>query len=81
MKLQASVRINEGSFEDWKIFYDSYQVVRNRYVAEETVEKVAPNEALVEFKVTDLAGLTELSASQFVQDGENRMGVQVTIVQ
>jgi len=81
MELKASVKINEGNFDEWKVFYDSYQIVRHRYVTEESVNKVASNEAFVEFKVTDLDGLTELSASQFVQDGENRLGVQVTIVE
>ena len=81
MELRASVKINEGNFDDWKVFYDSYQIVRHRYVSDEFVKKITSNEAFVEFKVTDLDGLTELSASQFVQDGENRLGVQVTIVE
>ena len=81
MELKASVKINEGNFDDWKVFYDSYQIVRHRYVSDESVKKITSNEAFVEFKVTDLDGLTELSASQFVQDGENRLGVQVTIVE
>ena len=81
MELRASVKINEGNFDDWKVFYDSYKIVRHRYVSDESVNKIASNEAFVEFKVTDLDGLTELSASQFVQDGENRLGVQVTIVE
>ena len=81
MELRASVKINEGNFDDWKVFYDSYQIVRHRYVSEESVKKITSNEAFVEFNVNDLDGLTELSASQFVQDGENRLGVQVTIVE
>lgn len=81
MELRASVKINEGNFDDWKVFYDSYQIVRHRFVSEESVKKITSNEAFVEFNVTDLDGLTELSASQFVQDGENRLGVQVTIVE
>jgi hypothetical protein len=81
MELRASVKINEGNFDEWKVFYDSYQIVRHRYVSEESVKKITSNEAFVEFNVTDLDGLTELSASQFVQDGENRLGVQVTIVE
>ena len=81
MELKASVKINEGNFDEWKVFYDSYQIVRHRYVSDESVKKITSNEAFVEFKVTDLDGLTELSASQFVQDGENRLGVQVTIVE
>ena len=81
MELKASVKINEGNFDDWKVFYDSYQIVRHRYVSDESVKKITSNEAFVEFKVTDLDGLTELSASQFVKDGENRLGVQVTIVE
>jgi hypothetical protein len=81
MELRASVKINEGNFDDWKLFYDSYQIVRHRYVSEESVKKITSNEAFVKFNVTDLDGLTELSASQFVQDGENRLGVQVTIVE
>jgi hypothetical protein len=81
MELRASVKINEGNFDEWKLFYDSYQIVRHRYVSEESVKKITSNEAFVEFNVTDLDGLTELSASQFVQDGENRLGVQVTIVE
>ena len=81
MELRASLKINEGNFDDWKVFYDSYQIVRHRYVSEESVKKITSNEAFVEFNVTDLDGLTELSASQFVQDGENRLGVQVTIVE
>ena len=81
MELKASVKINEGNFDEWKVFYDSYKIVRHRYVTEESVKKITSNEACVEFKVTDLDGLTELSASQFVKDGENRLGVQVTIVE
>ena len=81
MELKASVKINAGNFDDWKVFYDSYQIVRHRYVSDESVKKITSNEAFVEFKVTDLDGLTKLAASQFVQDGENRLGVQVTIVE
>lgn len=81
MELRASVKINEGNFDEWKVFYDSYQIVRHRYVSEESIKKISSNEAFVEFNVIDLDGLTELSASQLVQDGENRLGVQVTIVE
>jgi hypothetical protein len=81
MELRASVKINEGNFDEWKVFYDSYQIVRHRYVSEESVKKITSNEAFVKFNVTDLDGLTALSASQFVQDGENRLGVQVSIVE
>ena len=49
MELRASVKINEGNFDDWKVFYDSYQIVRHRYVSDESVKKITSNEAFVEF--------------------------------
>jgi len=43
--------------------------------------RVSDNEASVMFEVRDLSGLTSLSKSQFVLDGEARLGIEVTIVQ
>ena len=80
MELRASVQIKNGHYNDWKIFYDSYQEIRHRYVTNETVEMISTKEAEVCFVVTDFEGLTNLSKSQFVQDGEKRLGIEVTFI-
>jgi hypothetical protein len=81
MQINARVHIKNGSYDDWQLFYDSYKVVRNKYIADEKVLRVSDNEASVMFEVRDLSGLTSLSKSQFVLDGEARLGIEVTIVQ
>jgi hypothetical protein len=81
MQIKARVGINNGSYDDWKLFYDSYKVVRDKYIADEKVLRVSDNEASVMFKIRDLSGLTSLSKSQFVLDGEARLGIEVTLVQ
>jgi len=81
MQINARVAIKNGSYDDWKLFYDSYKLVRDKYIADERVLRVSDNEASVIFEIRDISGLTELSKSQFVLDGEARLGIEVTIIQ
>ena len=47
----------------------------------EVITKISSSEATVSFKVLDIEGLTSLSSSQFLLDGEERLGVTVELVE
>ncbi len=79
MDVVAAVDISNGNFDEWFDFFNSYKDLRHEFVADEIITKVSDSKALVAFKIKDIDGLTELSASQFLLDGEARLGITVEL--
>jgi hypothetical protein len=75
MHLKAHIKIQNGSFEEWLTFFQSYSGKRSKYVKDEVVVKIGENEAQVSFEVTDIDGLTELSAADDIRLREQELGV------
>ena len=80
MQIVAKVTISNSNFEDWSAFFDSYKDKRSEFVKNETVEKINDTEARVTFEITDLDGLTSLSASEEITSKEAELGVVTEIL-
>ena len=80
MQVTAKVTIQNSTYENWYDFFLSYADKRGKFVQNEQVEKISSNEAKVSFVITDLEGLTELSASKEIIEKEAEMGVTTEIV-
>ena len=79
MNVVAAVDISNGNFDEWFDFFNSYKDLRHEFVADEIITKVSDSKASVAFTINDINGLTELSASQFLLDGELRLGITVEL--
>ena len=79
MDVVATVDISNGNFDEWFDFFNSYEDLRHEFVADEIITKVSDSKASVAFTIKDINGLTELSASQFLLDGELRLGITVEL--
>lgn len=79
MDVIATVNISNGEFEEWMIFFKSYEHLRHKYVKNEIITPISRSKAEVSFTITDLDGLTELSSSQLLREGEDRLGVSVEV--
>lgn len=75
MLLKARINIQNGTFEEWLAFFQSYSDQRSKYVKDEVVVKMGEDEAQVSFEVTDIDGLTELSAADDIRLREQELGV------
>ena len=75
MLLKARINIKNGTFEEWLAFFQSYSDQRSKYVKDEVVVKIGEDEAQVSFEVTDIDGLTELSAADDIRLREQELGV------
>ena len=75
MLLKARIKIQNGTFEEWLAFFQSYSDQRSKYVKDEVVVKIGEDEAQVSFEVTDIDGLTELSAADDIRLREQELGV------
>ena len=75
MLLKARINIQNGTFEEWLAFFQSYSDQRSKYVKDEVVVKIGENEAQVSFEVFDIDGLTELSAADVIRLREQELGV------
>jgi hypothetical protein len=75
MQLKALIKIQNSTFEEWLAFFQSYSAQRSNYVKDEVVLKIGENEAQVSFEVTDIDGLTELSAADDIRLREKELGV------
>ena len=75
MLLKARINIQNGTFEEWLAFFQSYSDQRSKYVKDEVVVKIGEDEAQVSFEVTDIDGLTELSAAEDIRLREQELGV------
>ena len=81
MDVVANVDILKSSFDEWFSFFKSYEHLRHEFVINEVVAKISHTKATVSFTITDIDGLTALSSSQFLLDGEARLGVTVELVE
>ena len=81
MDIVATVKISKSDFDEWLLFFQSYEHLRKKFVTNEVISKISDSEATVSFKVLDIEGLTTLSSSQFLLDGEERLGVGVELVE
>jgi len=81
MDIVATVKISKSDFDEWLLFFQSYEYLRKKFVTNEVITKISDSEATVSFKVLDIEGLTTLSSSQFLLDGEERLGVGVELVE
>jgi len=75
MLLKARIIIQNGTFEEWLAFFQSYSDQRSKYVKDEVVVKIGEDEAQVSFEVTDIDGLTKLSAAYDIRLREQELGV------
>ena len=74
MDVIATVNISNGDFGDWLEFFKSYETLRHKYVENEIITQISSSQAVVSFD-----GLTDLSGSQLLRDGEDRLGISVEI--
>ena len=81
MNIIANVKIARGTFEEWSIFYESYEIERHKYIKDEQIEKVSEVAAKISFIITDMDGLTKLSSSPDILKEEERLGVTVEIIE
>ena len=81
MEVVATVKISKSDFDEWLLFFQSYEHLRKKFVTNEVISKISDSEATVSFKVLDIEGLTTLLSSQFLLDGEERLGVGVELVE
>ena len=79
MNVIAAVDISDGNFDQWFEFFKSYKALRHEFVVDEVITKVSESKARVAFTIKDIDGLTELSSSQFLLDGEARLGITVEL--
>jgi|TARA_B100000214_G_C23851236_1_gene573483 16S rRNA U1498 N3-methylase RsmE len=80
MQVTAKVTIQNSTYEVWYNFFLSYAEKRAEFVQNEIVEKLSENEAKVSFEITNLEGLTDLSASREIIEKEAEMGVTTEIL-
>lgn len=81
MHVVATVNISKGNFDEWVLFFKSYEDLRHKFVENEVITQISQSEASVSFTIVDMDGLTELSSSQFLLDGEARLGVTVELAE
>ena len=81
MDVVATVNISKGNFDEWILFFKSYEDLRHKFVENEVITQISQSKASVSFAITDMDGLTELSSSQLLLDGEARLGVTVELTQ
>jgi len=80
MQIVAKVTISNSNFEAWSEFFDGYKDRRSEFIQNEIVEKINDQEARVTFEITDLEGLTSLSASEEITSKEAELGVVTEIL-
>ena len=81
MDVVATVNIAKGNFDEWVLFFKSYEDLRHKFVENEVISQISQSKASVSFAIIDMDGLTELSSSKFLLDGEARLGVTVELAQ
>ena len=79
MQIVAKVTISNSNFETWLKFFNGYKEKRSEFIQNEVVEKINDHEARVTFEITDLEGLTSLSASEEITSREAELGVVTEI--
>ena len=79
MKVSAEVTVNNGTYEEWLEFFNSYESKRSVFVRNEIIKQISASKGQVDFEIIDLEGLTALSSDPVIMDEEKRLGV-VTII-
>ena len=79
MKVSAEVTVNNGTYEEWLEFFNSYESKRSVFVRNEIIKQISVSKVQVDFEIVDLEGLTALSSDPGIIDEEKRLGV-VTII-
>ena len=79
MKVSAEVTVNNGTYEEWLEFFNSYESKRSEFVRNEIIKQISASKIQVDFEIVDLEGLTALSSDPGIIDEEKRLGV-VTII-
>ena len=79
MKVSAEVTVNNGTYEEWLEFFNSYESKRSEFVRNEIIKQISASKIQVDFEIVDLEGLTALSSDPVIMDEEKRLGV-VTII-
>ena len=51
MEISAEVTIENGTFDEWFEFFESYKEERQNFVANEVIEKISDQAALVSFEI------------------------------
>ena len=80
MQVTAKITIQNSTYETWYNFFFFFAEKRAEFVQNEIVEKLSANEAKVSFEITNLEGLTDLSASKEIIEKEAEMGVTTEII-
>ena len=80
MQVVAKITISNSNFETWSKFFNGYKEKRSEFIQNEVVEKINDHEARVTFEITDLEGLTSLSASEEITSREAELGVVTEIL-
>ena len=79
MEVSAEVTIENGTFDEWIEFFNSYKEERKSFVLNETVKKISDKSALVSFEILDLEGLTKLSSRSDIVEMEQKLKVTTSI--
>ena len=80
MKVSAKVTISNGTFEEWAEFFETYKLEREQFITDEIVKQKSLNEAIVEFEIQDLEGLTALSSRSDIIAREEELGVKTELI-
>jgi len=80
MLVRAKIVIKHATYDQWKAFYDSYEVDRAKFVSDEVIQKTSDHEAAVSFNILDLDALTALTARTEIRLEEEKLGVVTTIL-
>tara|TARA_Y100001954_G_scaffold82588_1_gene90763 strand:+ start:234 stop:476 length:243 start_codon:yes stop_codon:yes gene_type:complete len=79
MEVSAEVTIENGTFDEWIEFFNSYKEERKSFIANETIKKISDKSALVSFEILDLEGLTKLSSRSDIVEMEQKLKVTTAI--
>lgn len=80
MQIRAKIVIEHATYDQWRDFYDSYEVERSKFVSDEVIQKISEHEAIVSFNVLDLDALTALTARPEIRREEENLGIVTTIL-
>lgn len=80
MQIRAKIVIEHATYDQWRDFYDSYEVERSKFVSDEVIQKTSEHEAIVSFNVLDLDALTALTARPEIRREEENLGIVTTIL-
>lgn len=80
MQVRAKIVIEHATYDQWRDFYDSYEVERSKFVSDEVIQKTSEHEAIVSFNVLDLDALTALTARPEIRREEENLGIVTTIL-